>query len=423
MHRCSRLPTLAHTIRALRVAFVVQDLQLSGGVGVIIEHAAGLRSDHGIDAQLVLAERETRPSWPYARLAEIPVLTLDQAAALSWDIGVATWWRTTQALFHLDCARYAYFIQALEDSLYLPADPERVAAALTTAMPVRFITEARWIVEMLDRLQPGNPAHYVRNGVSKETFSIPEQVERAGADEPLRVLVEGAPGVPLKGVDQTLDAIRRMREPAHVTWVAPHGTDLRPDGVDRVFGRLSHAEMADLYADSHVLVKLSRAEGMYGPPLEAFHKGATVVTTAVTGHDEYVRHLENGLVVGWDDIPGTARALDLLARDRDLLHSLRTAALQTAREWPDWPRCTAGLADALAEIAGAEPPPVGPAGRRLAYELCTVTSELQLRDRVAEQAVAAHLQVRSEKAFIWALRARRRYHKARGLARRVRRAR
>jgi hypothetical protein len=86
---------------------------------------------------------------------------------------------------------------------------------------------------------------------------------------------------------------------------------------------------------------------MFGPPLEGFHRGATCVTTEVTGHEEYIEHGVNALVVDWDDRRGTARQLDLLARDRMLLHRLRCGALETARDWPtgtargsSWPwRC------------------------------------------------------------------------------------
>ena len=78
-------------------------------------------------------------------------------------------------------------------------------------------------------------------------------------------------------------------------------------------GRSARPQLAALYAESDVLLKLSRVEGMFGPPLEAFHKGATCVVTPVTGHDEYIVHGENGLIVDWDDPPGTTRALDLLA--------------------------------------------------------------------------------------------------------------
>ena len=95
---------------------------------------------------------------------------------------------------------------------------------------------------------------------------------------------------------------------------------------------------------------------MYGPPLEAFHMGATCVTTEVTGHEEYVEHGVNALVCDWDDPRGTARQLDLLARDRVLLHRLRLGALDTARTWPTWEQAGEFMAGALQAIR-REPQP------------------------------------------------------------------
>jgi hypothetical protein len=114
--------------------------------------------------------------------------------------------------------------------------------------------------------------------------------------------------------------------------------------------------MAELYGRSDVVLKLSSVEGMYGPPLEGFHMGATCVTTPVTGHDEYIVHGWNALVCEWDDIAGTARQLDLLARDRRLLHVLRTNALHTARGWPSWEQQGQFMALALERVR-REPAP------------------------------------------------------------------
>jgi hypothetical protein len=184
----------------------------------------------------------------------------------------------------------------------------------------------------------------------------------------LRVLVEGDPTVWFKGVGDALAATAAMSERRHVTLVAPEGADAR--GVDRaVIGPVSHAEMAGLYAESHVVLKLSRVEGMYGPPLEGFHMGATTVTTAVTGHDEYVRHGWNGLVVEWDDVRGTTRALDLLGRDRVLLHFLRHNALQTAAAWPSWEQQGAVMAAVLRSVHREPPPPAGSGARALVADV------------------------------------------------------
>jgi hypothetical protein len=130
-------------------------------------------------------------------------------------------------------------------------------------------------------------------------------------------------------------------------------------------GPLSQDELARRYAESDVVLKLSRVEGMFGPPLEGFHMGATCVVTPVTGHEEYVRHGHNGLVVDWDDPRGTARAQDLLARDRALLHRLRVGALATARAWPSWEQAGAFMALALRRIAAEPPPAPRMAGGRL----------------------------------------------------------
>ncbi len=398
----------------MRVAFLLQDLQLSGGVGVAVEHAAQLRAHHGIDAQLVLTRPQTAPHWGYRGLADIPVLTLEEAQESPWDIALATWWETTSVLFHLEAERYVYFIQLLEDSAYPVGAPERLGAAMTTGLPVRFVTEARWLAELLEDYQPGARVLYVRNGIPKDVFRSPATVPPAPEHEPLRVVLEGARGYVQKGVDDALAAVAAMDESAHVTWVSPHPTE-PPDGVDRVLSGLSHAEMADLFADQHVILKLPRAEGMYGPPLEAFHKGATVVTTPVTGHDEYVVHGVNGLVVDWDDTHGTARALDLLARDRRLLHELRVGALQTARAWPDWRQASQLMALALRRIAAEPPAPVRPAARRTVSDIASVIADGQQAAWRLEIEQELKEQLAAQKAIRYALAVRRRLERLRTL--------
>ena len=198
---------------------------------------------------------------------------------------------------------------------------------------------------------------YVRNGIAKEIFAPPSAVEPR-LRRPLRILVEGSRGVPFKGVGEALAAARRWREARHVTLVTPRRLATRLDGADEVVGAVSpRARWPSCTRETDVVLKLSRVEGMFGPPLEGFHKGATCVVTPVTGHDEYVEHGDNGLVVDWDDPRGTARALDLLARDRALLHHLRSNALATARGWPSWEQQGAVMAAALRRIAASRRPP------------------------------------------------------------------
>src|SRR5262249_22630882 len=157
---------------------------------------------------------------------------------------------------------YVYFVQSLEDRFYRPEEPERVAAALTHDLPVAFVTEARWIAETIEAIRPGTRVHYERNGIAKDVFAGPAEPQPS-LGGPLRVLVEGSPRVPCKGVDEALRSVAAMHEPHVVTLVSPDGASPGP-GVraDRVVGPVSFAEMAALYRSSDVVLKLSRVEGM-----------------------------------------------------------------------------------------------------------------------------------------------------------------
>ncbi|UGS38618.1 hypothetical protein DSM104329_05048 [Capillimicrobium parvum] len=352
------------------MAFLTQDLQLSGGVGVVVEHASQLARRHGFDVSLVLTQQQAEPDWAFRGLEHLHVVPLDEARRMRFDVAVSTWWETADQLFDLSAARYASFVQSLEDRFYLPEEPERMAAALALDLPVRFVTEARWIVRCLEALRGpgGDRVLFVRNGVAKDVFVSPPAAPVA-LRGPLRVLVEGSAQIAFKGVGEALAAAGAMDEARSVTLVTPDREGEVPTGADEVVRAVPHGEMARLYAAHDVVLKLSRVEGMFGPPLEGFHMGATCVVTPVTGHEEYVRHGVNGMVVDWDDVRGTARMLDLLASDRALLHRLRTGALATARAWPSVEQSGAFMALALRRIAAEPPPSPQAVGRRLVRDL------------------------------------------------------
>jgi len=357
----------------MRLAFLLQDLQLSGGVGVVVQHARALATTHGHDVTLVLTHAQEQEPWEFEGLAHLHVEGLAEARAQHFDIAISTWWETTFSLFELQADRYASFVQSLEDRFYSYGAPERNLSALTQGLPVAVITEARWIVDTLAQLRPQTPVRFVRNGIDKDVFASPRTLD-VRRDGPLRIVVEGNPDVWFKGVREAVRAVGHMTEPRHLTVVTGAPSTFESSVPDAVVGPLSQRELARLYADSDVVLKHSRVEGMYGPPLEGFHMGATVVTTPVTGHEEYVEHGWNGLVVDWDDERGTARQLDLLARDRRLLHFLRTNALATARSWPSWEQAGTFMAAALAAIQRA-PAPVADGARQL---LADARVELEL---------------------------------------------
>ncbi len=419
----------------MKVAFLVNDLQLSGGVGVVVQHARQLSAMNGWDVTLVLVREDDGPRWHgYEHLPSLHVRSRLEAMPEHYDVAVATWWETTFTLFELSAERYAYFVQSLEDRFYDHDRAERLGAGMTLDLPVAFITEARWIVETLAALRPDAPCYLVRNGIDKQVF-VPLDSVTPSIDGPLRILIEGSPTVWYKHVLESIGAAAAMREPHWVTVVCADREAHRDLVADDVVGPLSHREMAELYGRTDVVLKLSSVEGVFGPPLEGFHRGAACVVTPVTGHEEYVEHGFNGLLTDWGDLQGTARQLDLLARDRELLHFLRTNALETARAWPDWEQSSQFMAAALLAIR-REPQPFRPAASaRLLADLRegleVYQTHLHERMDFARRALRFERRierVRKNRLVRWALRLRRyravrfAVRPLRPLTRRVRRA-
>lgn len=369
----------------MRVCFLLQDLALSGGVGVVVEHAHRLSAEHRFDVTLAVLDGDAS-RWDYARLDGVHVTTLDDASAQRFDVAVATWWRTAYSLFDVPADRHVYFVQSMEDRFYRDSEVDRMQAAVTHDLPVAFVTEARWIADLLGDLRPDAPCYYVRNGVAKDVFPTPETVT-PHTSGPLKILVEGHPDLWFKGVGDAIEVTRRMDEPREVTLVSPNPNASTDVGVDRVVGPLSQQEMAAAYRNAHVVLKLPRVEGMFGPPLEGFHMGATCVVSPVTGHDEYVVHGWNGIVANWDDHAGTARSLDVLARDRRLLHFLRFNALRTARAWPSWSQSSEFMAAALLAIRDAPPPSPQVGAARMLGDVLTGSERLRNESIMLEHEV------------------------------------
>ncbi|HEY3187771.1 MAG TPA: hypothetical protein VGJ70_09875, partial [Solirubrobacteraceae bacterium] len=69
----------------MKVAFLVNDLQLSGGVGVVVAHARQLAAHHDVDVTLVLVREQDVPHWGYESLDHLHVATLGDAAEQRFD--------------------------------------------------------------------------------------------------------------------------------------------------------------------------------------------------------------------------------------------------------------------------------------------------------------------------------------------------
>jgi hypothetical protein len=224
-------------------------------------------------------------------------------------LAVAVGTRGAALLDAVEADRRALWLTDMDDRNHPPGTAQARAALDTYTLPIPVIAVARWMADQLTAVRGADAPPVVVVGPGRDGAVVDAVPSHDG---PLRV----APADP-----DAAAAVAAMREPATVV-------DEAPD----------------------VWVGLPRVAGFPRAPLAAFAAGATAVLTPVTGADEYVVDGENALYTAWDDERGTSRLLDLLARDRALLASLREHALATARAWPDAEESARRLAAALIEV-------------------------------------------------------------------------
>jgi O-antigen biosynthesis protein len=335
------------TIVSVRIAFVLNDVGLSGGAIVALRHASLLSSDFGHDV-CVLTVRGRNQDWVRREFPGLLVETIDSLGneLPRFDVAIATFWDTLFVLERIPSSRYVWFAQSLEDRFYSSDEPIGALAGAVSEVPIAVITEANWIRDVLLKVNPRRSVHIARNGIDKELFTHEGRSSPLGG-EGLRVLIEGEPKSHTKDVESALRGALTAKTPVSIRHITRSGAWSDDPRYSVLTAPLSFQEMADAFRSHDVLIKTSRVEGMYGPPLEAFHCGCLVVTTPVTGHEEFIVDGVNSLVVGWDDPQAIGWALDRLNEDQNLRDRLAKEALDTARSWPSLHSSTSEFHDAL----------------------------------------------------------------------------
>lgn len=317
----------------MRVCFVLGSLAaLTGGNAIALQHARAAALA-GMDVT-VTAMADPAGVGPAAiGVPEtVRVLPLPLAQARPHDVVVATFWRTVYTLPDFDAATWLYFVQSVETRFVPRERPlERAAADFSYLVDMPVVTTGAWIQAFLaerfgrrSTLAPifVDPAVHRPDGPAVAP-------RRAGR---LRVLVEGPLRMRLKNVPRALHLARRSTAPE--IWLMTQTRAPFYPGVDRVFSGVPPAATGAIYRSCDVVLRLSFVEGVPLVPLEMMACGGTVVTYAVTGHDDYVAHERNGLVVPLGDEDAALDAIDRLASDPVLLSCLKAGALATVAARP-----------------------------------------------------------------------------------------
>ncbi len=341
----------------MHIGFLLGSSDISGGTNVILEYGSRLQKmGHRISLITIAAVDKEKLFW-HRNAASLEWLTVEDAQSFRFDVLLATWWQSVFLLEQLEAVSYIYFVQSIE-SRFFPKQDEAVLenrdidvlrqwCESTYSFPLPVITEAGWICDYMQNSY-NRPAALVRNGIRKDIYTREGKCVAPREKGKLRVLVEGPVNVFFKNVEKTIELC--LQSDADEIWLLSSSELSEYPGVDRCFSRVAIEKTAEIYRSCDVLVKLSYVEGMFGPPLEMFHCGGTAIVYDVTGHDEYIKHAVNGLVVKRDDEKSVVAGINRLKNEAGLLEKLIKHAGLTAKNWPDWQEQSEKFIEVLEKI-------------------------------------------------------------------------
>lgn len=358
---------------------------LSGGVIVIFEHAYYLTLRNQYEVFLIFDTEVTDEdiSW-FDRATTLNKISFEEAKNIHFDIVIATFWKSCYEIAELKSNSYLYFNQSVESKFYKDSPQKAALAEATYLLGLPIITEATWIKNYLNEHYHID-AELAKNGINKEVFFVQQEKEK---NRPFRVLVEGPLGVDFKNVNRTLEICKQSK--ADEIWLLTSTEVDQIEGVHQVFSKIPIHKVQEVYNSCDVLVKLSKVEGMFGPPLEMFHCGGTAITYNVSGFDEYMKHNHNALIADMDDEEKVLEYINFLKDHPEELERLKQNALITANEWPNWEQASRGFEQAIEKSLAKEQV----TQEQLKYKIKTIETLCSSHNVQEQKIVQEHILVR-----------------------------
>ncbi|MFV2074375.1 MAG: glycosyltransferase family 4 protein [Thermoanaerobaculales bacterium] len=293
-------------------------------------------------------------AWPAGRREAV------EFGADAWIFPFWTWAWAGWLRFLLRGSRRPPAVAVVHNLVDHDADlRQRVAARIVLGRCQAFFTHAEAMSSSLASVHPGVPSAVFPHPRFDYGELPPKAEARAALDLPRDGRVALFMGLirPYKGVDVLVDAAARL--PSGNDWTVvvagePWGSlgslleaQVRKLGLEeRVRLRLdwvAEEEVPQLLAAADIMVLPFRAGSQSGVAATALGYGLPVLSTAIGGVPEVVRHGVNGLVVQ----PGSAEELAeaLSSLDRALLDKLAAGARATGKtlDWADYVEVMEGL--------------------------------------------------------------------------------
>lgn len=320
------------THRKPNLMFVMPSVQISGGVLVILKHAAILQSA-GVDVTLITQGQET--GYVEKDGAVLPVLSdKNNLYYGTFDKAVATLWSTLTFVTQYEHVKERfYFVQNFETDFYEWGHIFKIQANQTynPSVDVKFITISAWCKDWLEKKYERQSA-FAPNGLDLTLF----QPHRRKLDGKVKILIEGNSEDYYKNVDESFKIVDLLNKEKYEIWYLSYqGTPKKGYYVDRFMHKVPYEEVAKIYGQCDILLKTSILESFSYPPLEMMGTGGFVVVAPNGGNIEYLIDRKNCLFYSHDDLSTAVAAIEEIRTDPKLQEQLYNGGVETAkmRDW------------------------------------------------------------------------------------------
>lgn len=316
-------------MKPLRISYLMEDTELSGGQRVQLAHADELIA-RGHQVRIVtkglpLTWRPSRAEWIY-------VDDFSQYDASDDDFVIGTFWLTLAHAWKLGGDRAVHLCQGYEGliSAYAPQLPQIEEAY---ALPMPKLVVSKSLIPICEKFT--SDVTWIGQVVEEEFYRPATPREH----EPLRVLLCGQAQAYFRGIDEGYGAAAHARwfhqkfDLIRVSAWAPSREEPL-DTVQEFHVALSTAEMTRLMHSCDVLIAPNYKEEGFGlPAAEALAAGLACVMTTIPSYLAFDEKHDFALFAPQENAVELGEKLIELLSDADLRARLRARGREVAEQW------------------------------------------------------------------------------------------
>lgn len=327
-------------MKPLKICYLLESSDLSGGVRVVFDQARAMRS---LGHEVTIRARSGDHSWyPYPLDIDYGNDLDKPPPGMELDVAIGTFWTTVEAAMRLparlavhlcqgcefDCAEFSRFKDPIEAAYRHPVPKLTVGEWLCERIRSRFGAD-RFPVACIGEIVDTDM--YRSNGKMRHTTT-------ALGDGVTHILVVGMYECSFKGVSTALDAVEQARRQGfrlHLTRVSP--LPLSPGErmhtvVDAYHQWISPLKMADIYRSADIFLAPSTAAEGFGLPFaEAMASGLPTVASRIPSFLSLGPPHDYACFVPAGDAAAMAEGLCRLLVDADLREQLSWRAARVVR--------------------------------------------------------------------------------------------